>query len=175
MNRREFLKYCTVLGASLTLGNNSAYASWLTNKKRNGFPQGMLLIDAHAHPDQFYYLGDELSLRAGLTSLEMRARPLKKSRRSGCTEATSLPSVILKMSLSHSAQVMTQVNRVVNLEEQGLVKIVRRHKDMPHGSPPKGYIPGAILSLEGATPLGTDLDKVDELYDLGVRLITPMH
>jgi len=53
MNRRQFLKYFTVVGASVTLGKTSVYAKWLTTEKRNGFPQGMLLIDAHAHPDIF--------------------------------------------------------------------------------------------------------------------------
>jgi microsomal dipeptidase-like Zn-dependent dipeptidase len=46
---------------------------------------------------------------------------------------------------------------------------------MLHGAPPKNYIPGAILSLEGANPLEMDLNQVNELYNLGVRLITPMH
>jgi microsomal dipeptidase-like Zn-dependent dipeptidase len=76
-------------------------------------------------------------------------------------------------------EVMSQMEKVIDLEEQGLVRIIRRHEDLVHGGPPKGFIPGAILSLEGATPLGSDKDMVyrnlDVLYECGVRMITLMH
>ncbi len=181
MNRREFLKYFTVLGASVTLGKTSAYAKWLTNEERNGFPMGMLLIDAHAHPDQFYYMGP----REGEQWTNWCAQ--------FCDESSTLEK-IMELGMHNSSfaaigdsnngpftfdQAMNQVNRIINLEEQGLLRFVRRHKDMPHGGPPKGFIPGAILSLEGASPLGSDEDTVfknlDILYECGVRMITLMH
>jgi microsomal dipeptidase-like Zn-dependent dipeptidase len=179
MNRREFLKYCTVFGASLTLGNNSAYASWLTNKKRAGFPQGMLLIDAHAHPDQFYYMGLEPKPQSWIDQFGDESSTLEKFKMLG-THGSCFAAIGDSENGSITLdQVMTQVNRVINLEEQGLVKIVRHHNDMPHGSPPKGYIPGAILSLEGASPLGSDesavYESLDLLYGYGVRMITLMH
>jgi microsomal dipeptidase-like Zn-dependent dipeptidase len=168
MNRREFLKYCSLLGASVAFGKTSAHADWLTHRKRNGFPQGMLLIDAHAHPDQFYLSGscnqscDESSTLEKIMMLGMHGSNFAALGDSSTGTSTF-------------TDVMTQINRVISLEEEGLVRIVRRHREIPLGDPPKGYIPGAILSLEGATPLREDLDKVDELYNLGVRLITPMH
>jgi len=76
MNRREFLKYFSLFGASVALGKTSAYANWVTNKKRNGFPQGMLLIDAHSHPDNFPWLPyecDEASTLEKIEEIEMNA------------------------------------------------------------------------------------------------------
>ena len=182
MNRREFLKCVTVLGASITLGKTSAYAKWFTNRKRNGFPQGMLLIDAHAHPDQFYYVGPREGPQWDAWCAQL------------CDESSTLGKIMeLGMHASSFAaigdskngpytfgdQVMNQVNRVIDLEKQRLIRILRRHKDMPHGGPPKGLIPGAILSLEGASPLGSDEDTVFEnlgiLYESGMRMMTLMH
>lgn len=183
MNRREFLKYCSVIGASVAFGKTSAHADWLTNKKRNGFPQGMLLIDAHAHPDQLYYMGpregaqwdawcaqycDDSSTLEKIIKLGMHGSSF------AATGDTSNINNILSFE-----QVVSQLEEVINLEDQGLVKIVRSHEDMPHGAPPKNYIPGAILSLEGATPLGDNedviLENLDSLYTCGVRMITLMH
>ncbi len=174
MNRREFLKYCSVLGASVALGKTSAYADWLTNKKRNGFPQGMLLIDAHAHPNQLYLWGnvctpgycDDSSTLEKMMKLGMHGSSFSAI---GDNQSGSLTML----------QVSDQIGKVIGLEAQGLVKIVRRHEDMPRGGPPKNYIPGALLSLEGANPLGdgenTVFNNLHTLYRLGVRMITLMH
>jgi len=181
MDRRDFLKYCSLAGVSVALGKNTAYANWLINENRNGFPRGMLLIDAHAHPDQFYYMGprdgeqwdtwcaqncDDSSTLEKIMKLGMHGSCFAAI---GDTQITSLTM----------DEVKSQIQKVINLEEQGLVKIVRCHRDMPHGSPPKNYIPGAILSLEGASPLGENSEAVfanlDILYGYGVRMITLMH
>jgi membrane dipeptidase len=179
MNRREFLKYCSVLGASVTLGKTSAYANWLTNKKRMGFPQGMLLIDAHAHPDQFYYTGptEGPQWETWCSQFCDESSTLEKIMKLGM-HGSSFAAIGDTSNINNPIsfdQVINQLEKVIDLENHGLVRIVRRHEDMPHGAPPKNYIPGAILSLEGANPLEMNLNRVNELYDLGVRLITPMH
>lgn len=194
MNRREFLKYCSVLGTSIAVGKTSAYGDWFTNQNRIGFPKGILIIDVHAHPDQLYYLCpkegpqwenwcaqfcDDSSTLEKIITLGMNGSCFAALGDSGNT--------ILTMD-----QVMAQLNKVINLEYQGLVRIVRRTKDIPkhvpkpipHSKPPKNFIPGAILSLEGAIPLGRRNNTVDEelvfedldnLYNYGVRMITLMH
>ncbi len=161
MNRRDFLKYFTVLGASITLGKTSAYGDWLTNAKTNGFPQGMLLIDAHAHPDIFPCPPscDETSTLEKIKEIGMNASGF------AVVEDSTGDFQILR---EHLLDVM-------GFEEEEKIKIIRRHSDLPLFVDLPGFVPGAILAVEGATPLGTDLDKLDELYDLGVRLINPMH
>ncbi|RQW77453.1 MAG: twin-arginine translocation signal domain-containing protein, partial [Geobacter sp.] len=140
MNRREFLKYCTVLGASVTLGKTSADANWLTDEKRNGFPPGMLLIDAHAHPDIFPCSSscDETSTVEKIKKIGMNA--------SGFAVVEDLNGF---------ESLIDHLLNVIASEDQGKVKIVRRHSDLPHFVHPPGFAPGAILSVEGATPLQT--------------------
>lgn len=160
MNRRQFLKYCTVLGASVALGKPSADAKEPTNEKRNGFPPGMLLIDAYAHPDIF---------------------PCPPS-----CDRTSTVEKIKEIGMNASGfAVVEDQNGFVSLtghllgviasENEGRIVIVRKHSNLPRFVHPPGFAPGAILAVEGATPLGTDLNRVDVLCDMGVRLITPMH
>jgi len=177
MNRRNFLKCAAVLGVSVTLGKTSAYANWLTNGKRNGFPQGMLLIDAHAHPDQFYYLGPEPKPQSWIDQFGDESSTLEEIKELGMQGSSFSAIGDTPSSPLTWDQVILQIEKVITLEGKGLVKIVRRHEDMPHGGPPEGFIPGAILSLEGATPLGgsTVLENLGILYECGVRLITPMH
>ena len=179
MNRREFLKYSAALCASITLGNTSAYANWFQGKKRWGLPLGMLVIDAHAHPDQFYYLGTEPKPPKWIDEFGDESSTLKKIRDLGMHGSSFAAIGDSGTGPRTFDDVLTQIDRVINLEEQGLIRIVRGHKDMPDGSPRKGIIPRAILSLEGASPLGSDEDTVfenlDILYDCGVRMITLMH
>jgi len=181
MNRREFLKYCSVIGASVAFGKTPAHAGWLTHKKRNGFPQGMLLIDAHAHPDQLYYLGpregDEWDTWCSQFCDD--SSTLEKIRMLGMHGSSFAATGDSRYESFTFDRVMNQLNPVTALEEEGRVKIIRRHRDIPLGGPPKGYVPGAILSLEGASPLGDNEDMVrdnlDTLYGSGVRMITLMH
>ena len=164
MNRREFLKCCSLLGASVALGRTSADAKWLTNEKANGFPQGMLVIDAHAHPDIFPctdFFCDKTSTLEDIMNIGMNASCF-------AVVEDENPAGGFQRLIGHLLD-------VIALEAEGKIKIMRRRSDLPHSSHPPGFTPGAILAVEGATPLETDPNRIDELYDLGVRLITPMH
>jgi microsomal dipeptidase-like Zn-dependent dipeptidase len=167
MKRREFLKNCIAIGASLALGNTMGYANPLVNRKRNGFPPGTLLIDPHAHPDIFPCTPsycDQTSTLEKVTELQMNASSFAGvgDRRTG---PTPVPF----------DELLTQLDIVRNFEEEGKVTIVRGPSDLPRYINPRTFVPGALLAVEGATSIGTDVDKVDALYDYGVRLITPMH
>jgi microsomal dipeptidase-like Zn-dependent dipeptidase len=174
MNRREFLKYSAAVCASITLGNTSAYANWLWGHRGWRLPPGLLVIDAHAHPDQFYYLGPEPKPQAWIDEFGDESSTLKKIRDLGM-QGSSFAAI----GDSTFADVLIQVDRVINLEEQHKIKIVRNSEDLPDGGPRGGFIPRAILSLEGTSALGTDFNTVsanlDILYNRGVRMITLMH
>lgn len=58
--------------------------------------------------------------------------------------------------------------------KSGKVKIIRKASDIPNSIGP-GDPPGAILSIEGGDPLDGNPDRVDELYQIGVRMITLVH
>lgn len=169
MNRREFLKCVTVLGVSAAFGNTTASANWLTNKRRAGFPQGMLLIDAHAHPGSFPWAPGFYDGTSTLAKIE-------ETGMHGCGFAAVGDTRFNGLTWE---QVMSQIQKVIDLEEKNLVRIVRSHKDMPRGAPPKHYVPGAILSLEGSFPLGQDEDEISNhlgiYYECGGRVITLMH
>ena len=60
------------------------------------------------------------------------------------------------------------------LESTGLVKIVRQPRDIPLQPSPTGPI-HAILAIEAGDAIGTEIDRVNEFYNLGVRMITLVH
>ncbi len=86
MNRREFIKCSGAFCVAVALGKTSAYGTCQEGVKRCGFPMGMELIDAHAHPDIFpctQYFCDEAStiekikqISAVQNSLKLLYRPL---------------------------------------------------------------------------------------------------
>ncbi len=169
MKRRDFIKYSAAIGVSLALEKTPGYAKWLENGKRSGFPLGMLLIDPHAHPDILPCTPsycDETSTLEKIETLGMNA--------SGFAGVGDRPSPNGPVAISFS-DLLTQLNIVADLEKEGKARIIRRPSDLPHDVYSPRFVPGALLAVEGATPLGTDLDKIDDLYDRGVRLMTPMH
>lgn len=174
MNRRDFLKYSAAVCASVAFGNRPAYANWFWGRWGWGFPLGLLVIDAHAHPDQFYYLGPEPKPQSWIDEFGDESSTLKKIR-----DLRMHASSFAALGDSTFADVLTQLNRVITLEAQGKIKIIRNSEDLPDGRGRHRVVPRAILSLEGTTALGADFNTVsanlDILYDLGVRMITLMH
>lgn len=169
MNRREFLKYLTLLGVSVPFGNATSYGDGLKNIGRDGFPLRMLLIDAHAHPGIFPCTPaycDRTSTVEKIKLLGMGA-----SCFAGVGDRNR-PTGAISVSFD---QLLAQLEIVLDLEEKGKIKIVRRPSDFPQDVDAPAFVPRAILAVEGATPIGEDLSKIDELYEYGVRLITPMH
>jgi microsomal dipeptidase-like Zn-dependent dipeptidase len=179
MDRRDFLRYSLALGATLTLGTKKSHAAfpWL---RKGILPPGMFVVDAHAHPDQFYdpYPHDpDPDLSSSLekiTTLGMRGSNFAAvgDHQTDDGQGASFPW----------SYVMGQIKHVNDLEIGGSVKIVRSRDDVRQYLYQKGSIPAAILSLEGASPMGIvgaaapgiD-DGMNELFEKGVRMITVMH
>lgn len=174
MKRRDFLRYGLALGATFTIGAKKSHAAfpWL---RKGLLPPGMVVIDAHAHPDQFYALNDpspDLSSSLDkITSLGMWGSNFAAS---GDNQAGVTPW----------PEVMQQLEYVNNLELKRKVKIMRTRKDVLLYLNRKRPVPAAILSLEGARPIGyetpvgaaPDLNSgLDALFSRGVRMVTVMH
>jgi microsomal dipeptidase-like Zn-dependent dipeptidase len=168
MNRREFLTYLAALGATAIVGEGPAHSEWLPKDNGRALLRGRFIIDAHAHPDQFYMPtlnSDDSSTLAQINALPMNA--------SSFAALGDIPT--------HEGfqKVREQIQYVTDLEESGQVKIVRRHSDIPLNVHPPVTVPGAILAVEGAAPLGNDPTVIDQalafLYEKGVRMLTIIH
>jgi microsomal dipeptidase-like Zn-dependent dipeptidase len=182
MNRRDFLKYSAASLAVLLLDKKPGYASCGDNLPRCGFPERMLLIDAHAHPSIFQCTSawcDEASTIEKVTQLGMNM-----SSFAVIGDFTS-PSLCQSYSFEETWK---HLLGVVAYQEQGRIKIVRRVADIPVYSPEGEFVPGALLGLEGASPLISPeiggagmpsmdviLSRINHLFKLGVRSVTVMH
>jgi membrane dipeptidase len=69
--------------------------------------------------------------------------------------------------------VRLQLDVVRDWAAAGKVRLIRNAAEI--GVPAPGTPPGAILALEGAHPIGKDVDTVDVLHAQGVRIVTLMH
>lgn len=177
MNRREFLGFLAGMGATLSLGKIPAHASDMPNPRERRWV-GLRIIDAHEHPDHFY-LPDCTSCDSTSTLEKIRTLWMDGSSFAAVGD-TEDPSSIINFQL-----LLSMLQYVRDLEDQGKVFIVRHLSDIFPFRSPKRFIPGAILSVEGAAPLvmnltdPTDLheveNRVERLYNDGVRLITIMH
>lgn len=175
MDRRDFLRYGLALGATFTIGAKKSHAAlpWL---RKGLLPPGMVVIDAHAHPDQFYSPQDpDPDLSSSLEKIDSLGMWGSNFAASGDSQngVTPWPNVL------------SQVGHVNDLETSGRVKIIRSRSDVHQYLYKKGPIPSAILSLEGARPIGyfmpvgagePSIDgDLNTLFGLGVRMVTVMH
>ena len=170
MNRREFLVYSFAAGVLVALGERPAYASWLKQCKEGRLPPGMIVIDGHAHPDQFYDLEDSTPDLSS-TLEKIKTLGMQASIFAALGDFSGGPVAL--------DRVLEQVQYVNELENSKLVRIIRTPSDAYKFFSRKRVIPGAILSLEGATSLGYTWEEVsmnlDQLHASGVRLIAIMH
>ena len=61
-----------------------------------------------------------------------------------------------------------------DIVKSGKVKLVKAASDIPK-STGQGYVPGAILSIEGGDALSGNPDRVNDFHAYGVRMITLVH
>ncbi len=161
MNRRAFLE-------SMALGAAATMVGVRTEAEEDDPLAGVLIVDAHAHPDQFFgaHRSDRSSTLESIIGLGMAASSFSaigdtQKTRGGPWQDETMHAVHLQLDVVH------------DLARAGKVRLIKRAADITMPSP--GVPPGAILALEGAHPVGTKPDRVDELYGQGVRVITLMH
>jgi membrane dipeptidase len=172
MNRRQFLRYSAVWGGALVAGNLiSSCAQAPIHSALNENMKDLKIIDAHAHPDQFYLYKephfDRSSSLDGIVAIGMAA--------------SSFAVVGDLGSISHgyysgSEYYITRIQlmEAERLIKTGKVKLVLKSSDVPQKSA-RGLPPGAILSIEGGDPLEGRVEMVDEFHRLGIRMITLVH
>lgn len=171
MNRRRFLQYSLSLGTFWALDSLlSSCASARKAAMDKSIFQGVQIIDAHAHPDQFHHLRpsrvDDSSTLQKIITIGMAA--------SVFAAVGDLPFFSPTAPTTFYQSTKNQLRRIQKLVDAGKVKLVRKTSDIPKETG-KNYIPGAIMAIEGGDPLEGKIERVDEFYQLGVRIITLVH
>jgi microsomal dipeptidase-like Zn-dependent dipeptidase len=168
MKRRDFIKYGGAALAAAAFGPGHALAKWIDTTEQGQMPRGMLVIDAHAHPrvpTACAFTADNASALENIAALKMNA-----SCFSVVTDSTNPTLPVFPY-----PNVLNSLKCLVDLETSSDIRIIRRHSDLPRDIYSLDYAPGALLALEGAVFIQDEPGKLDELYDLGVRLVTVMH
>lgn len=172
MNRRRFIHYSVVYGASLVLGNPSSWSQTPKGPTHNKpLLKDLKIIDAHAHPDKYLTdprQMDESSTLKAINELGMVASCFAAVGDRVYLSRDRIPGTEYQ---STKTQLEWWIKGIV---KSGKAKLVLNASDVPNvlnaDTPP-----GAILSIEGGDPLRGNPDKVDEFYRLGVRMITLVH
>ncbi len=172
MNRRTFL---SILGMCLLAsGWRDALAFFgtpqLTPEQRK-LLEGLLIIDAHAHPDG--YRIDNKSRDAAASLEAIRELGMAACAFAAIGDTTAATRGHTTGSDYHLAKVQLDF-WMDGLVKPGKVKLVRQASDIPASTGP-GYEPGAILSIEGGNALSGNPDRVNDFHDYGVRMITLVH
>jgi membrane dipeptidase len=172
LNRRQFLN---VLGIStLALGCRDAFAFFDSPRltpDQKALLKGIRIIDAHAHPDRLHltkHKPDPSSTVTAMTEIGMAA--------------SVFSAVGDRVYLSNGRLAGTEYQNTMNqldfwkdgIVKSGKVKLIRKASDISL-SPAPGDVPGAILAIEGGSPLEGNPDRVNEFYEYGVRIITLIH
>lgn len=173
LSRRQFLRYSATIGTSFALGGTGvslAQASPKTSPDKS-LLQGIRIFDAHAHPDQFYTNSPrvtDLSATLGaITEIGMTGSAFSAVGDLSAVRSGNVPE-------SDYTGTNRQLGHVLNLAKSGKVKLIRKSSDLPDVVGP-GNPPGALLAIEGGDALGGKAERVDEFYQMDVRMITLMH
>jgi membrane dipeptidase len=171
MYRREFLGLLATYFASWAwLGCSGKLSNTLDTTDAQSPLYGMRILDAHAHPDQFYTHAprnyDGTSTLKSIRAVGMCA--------SCFAVLGDVPSSKRPWSPETMSGVKSQLERGHDLARSRKVKLIKKTSDIP--SPfNQEEPPGAILAIEGGDPLAGDPANLLEFYQAGVRIITLVH
>ena len=175
MNRREFLRYTGLCSISLVLGNSidSPEVSAEPIKAGAGF-ENIRIIDAHAHPNRFIPPGKTRAWLDESTTLQkIKALGMVTSSFSAVGDQVFLNRGRFQENEFNNtkSQLEWWLNGII---KTGQARLVLKSSDIPERSA-SNQSTGAILSIEGGDPLEGKPDRVNALYEIGVRMITLIH
>lgn len=177
MNRKEFIKNCLALGIAIPF-SRTALDSWIMDSPafKDKLPfEGIMAIDAHAHPynlNAYPYLlhGRMRHLRTSSTVERMKDAGLVAS----VFAAVGNRWTIDDPSKDLFEDTIDQLKRVKHFEERKMLRIIKTQSDL-NFSKDKNELFGAIMAIEGGDALKGDTANINKFYDYGVRLITVLH
>lgn len=132
---------------------------------------GILVADAHAHPDQFYAENPRKIDRSSTLAA------IVESRMTLSVFAAVGDSLYLRQDKTQGNEYYStkaQLERVRRLAAAGKIKLVLRSSDLPD-SVASASPPCAVLAIEGGDPLQGDPVRLDDFYNVGARMITLVH
>ena len=179
MNRRQFLQVSAGMGAGLVLGNSrSAHgiipACGITppQKDKNRFLAGHRIIDAHAHPSQFFYGGTPPVIDDSSTVEQLCEFGVEASTFAAVGDFVARGVGMTSLGNDFNATRYQLSNITPYLSD---IIIVDRAADLPSYDP-GGVKPGAIMAIEGGEALVGNPDHLNDFYfDHYVRMITLVH
>jgi len=184
MNRRQFLQVSAGAGASLVLGNSMpghsaipACGTTPPGKDSNPYLSGHRIIDAHAHPSQFYFG------RLGIPIKEMDESSTVKQLCVFGVEASGFSAVgdsvargikLWKENFTDDFDATVfQLSHISDYLSD--ITLIGQASDIPNYST-FGVKPGAIMAIEGGEALVGDHNNVKYFYtNHDVRMITLTH
>lgn len=172
MNRREFIFGSAALGASVALGCSS-HGEVVRGPDPIGWQalEDLRIIDAHAHPDQFYS-PDPGQVDRSSTIEQMTEMGMEASVFAALGDRVAQGRA--KTNLSEFQLTLVQIKRVRSMAAQGKIRLLLNADDIPAKLLP-GEIPGALLAIEGGEALEGRIENVERFYRAGVRMITLIH
>jgi microsomal dipeptidase-like Zn-dependent dipeptidase len=167
MKRRDFLYLGSALLFSLLLDKRSVFAKEVPQPvSGEDILKGMMIIDAHSHPDEFFsdrFPRDMSSSMSSIKKLGMKASVFSAI---GDKQRNSWEESFYG--------ILRQLSGAMDFVDSGKARLILKASDITNATGSPGQV-GCILGIEGANPLQGDLQHFDEVYRYGVRVITLGH
>lgn len=171
MDRRSFLKRLALLSSVPFTGRFLASCAQTPVASHTPDPTtaSLRIIDAHAHPDQFY------SFHTRRVDPSAAMDTILAAGLSGCSFAAVGDLVSISrggVSGSEFTTTRGQLERARKLIDAAQLTVARNAADLTIG---ENTMPRAILAIEGGDCLEGNTRHLPEFYSLGVRSICLMH
>ena len=128
--------------------------------------KSIMIIDAHAHPDEFYTNRLPKDMSSSISSMKQLGMTASVFSAVGDRQQGSVDVLF--------TGIMDQLQSAIDYVESGQTKLILKASDI--SVPLKaGKRVGCILGIEGANPLQENLQHFDDVYRKGVRIITLGH
>ena len=163
MRRRDFLLNTLKATIGVTLGGMiGPLPSLASATNGKSLLDGMLIIDAHAHPDMNpeYWKDQSAGFRF------MKEIGIAASCYAAIGDFPRTAKAFVGSYFETAVKMIDYWKKTV--VQKGQVKLVLKMSDIPA---PGTNTPGAILGLEGGDALEGQADRVDEFHKLGVRIL----
>ncbi|MBU0514348.1 MAG: membrane dipeptidase [Proteobacteria bacterium] len=171
MNRRDFLRLGARAGLAAGLGGTAACVKPTPMSAADRqLMAGLRVLDAHAHPFQFYTSVPALDPTTPTVEAMIDAQVV-------CCAWAAVGDLVYRRRHGAGSAYVDTVNQLAEarsrMRRRG-VRLVTKAADIPTAVAP-GRPPGAILAIEGGDALEGRLANLDRFYAQGVRMMTLVH